>query len=191
VETYEQDPTEYLDGAHYCLERGDHRHLAYAALELRRFVEARQYEYLVAQEIYRISLPKTHEISKQYRELRRIYGDEKTQMLNFIFEDGSEFTFRFVPISQSLKQRAEAMSQWLHAPRRQPSEDMFRSFRELAEQTYVDARAVNAGNLLCPSLLIGRHTVGKLMAKLSTANSELIARQFLPGVPVTVNVNYE
>lgn len=191
MDTYDQDPTEYVEGARYCLDKGDARHLAYAALELRRFVEARQYEYLIAQKKYRESLPKTHEISGQFRALQRVYNQERTQILLHQFRNGFEYEFRFAPVTEDLKNRAERMSEWLHAPKKAADEASVTAFRAFAEQTYTLAEVVNAGNLLCPALLIGDSTVGDLIAKIPKEDSEALSAQLSVGAEMLVKVRYE
>ncbi|MEZ5767724.1 MAG: hypothetical protein R3D80_08700 [Paracoccaceae bacterium] len=82
--------------------------LFYAAFEL-AVSEQRQHELLSAQERYRRSLPKKFEIGKQHLELSRIFGRNEIQCITSTFQYGWEIEFQYVPVSVSLRKRAQRL----------------------------------------------------------------------------------
>lgn len=150
---YDCGPSSHLDRANLCLQKAEPEFLFYAALELRCFVESRQSLYLEAQEKYVKSIPRRWEIGKQAKELQQVYDRQEIQQAKVIFENGSEFIFRYVPVSYQLKKRAGRLGDYLHSTVNTRTQKNLTELREFLLETFEMASACQSGNLLSPLLL--------------------------------------
>ncbi|MEZ5721619.1 MAG: hypothetical protein R3D59_08040, partial [Paracoccaceae bacterium] len=141
--------------------------LFYAAFELRCFVEQRQHELLSAQERYRRSLPKKFEIGKQHLELSRIFGRNEIQCITSTFQYGWEIEFQYVPVSVSLRKRAQRLDQYRHALPSDMDRSQLDSLRGYLETTVNMARECASGNMLSPALLSAGGVIGDIQVHLA------------------------
>ena len=97
---------EYLARAKSNLSNPDCTFLFYAAFELRACIEARQDEYVDAQQRYLKSLPKSEKIGKKAKLLARICKPHLITALRFVFDDGDYFVY-YTPVSNNLHKKVK------------------------------------------------------------------------------------
>ncbi len=185
-------PENYLKRAKHCLGQSEPEFLYYAALELRCFVEARQHQYLTAQRKYAKSMPRSWRIGQQGKELKRIYDLQKIQRLRMIFQDNFEFEFRYVPVSEILRNNSEKLGKLLHAQEDVQEQSHLEEMQALLSTTWEKANHCQSGNLLAPSLLdkSSGQPAGNLEAIVPNGESAELIRHMQEGAKMIVKVDY-
>jgi len=192
---YRTNSKSYLERAKFCLEQGKIEFLFYAALELRCCIEERQSEYLIAQEKYRESLPPSWKLGQQAAQLRKIYKEERAQVITYFFLDGFQFVARYIPVSIKLKKNAEKLGELLHTQANHIRDEQSKKIREHLQSIASDAECCLSGNALSPSLVeksvkSDNTPVFSTNAILDSEDTVELTKRAKPGLTILVEVQY-
>lgn len=116
--TYPVASTDYVDRMKALLDEGAPASLIYAALELRCGVEARLREYIETIDHIPKAQKKEWAVAKLGRSIETAYrtGD-KIMIFTIIFpEDGAQLQLMYTPVSKRLRDIANRLGDYLHAP---------------------------------------------------------------------------
>lgn len=190
--TYYCSPRSYLERAEICLTHDEVHFLFYAAFELRCFVEARQQQYLEAQESYRLALPGQWKIGKQAAELGRIFGRNDIQRVTYIFPSGDELACKYVPISSKLKSKTEKLGGLLHAQKENLEKGRIDELKSSLFGIYEAANECQDGNMLSPLLLNldGTAIFTDTTLEIPHDDMEKLHLNFKEGTKMRLNVDY-
>lgn len=194
METYGIGSHAYLARAKARFNEGTHEALFYAALELRCYVEARQDTYLDTQKQYVSSVPPSWKIGHQWKALEKVMEGPRIQYLAFSNDAGFALDAFYVPVSASLKNGAERLSELIHAQHKSYPVDheWWTKTRDEIRRVYRHAWTCERGNMLCPALIAG----GKMIGSFTTAiqpdseNLESIRSTMVKNALMSVKVDY-
>jgi hypothetical protein len=190
---YVATPRGFLGRARQCLENPDPAHLFYAALELRFCVEARQDEYVQAQESYIKSAPPAYKIGNQAAALRKIFDRDEILKLELNFGDHPQpFVLYYTPVTHELRNGAEKLGDLLHVQKKRRSTDdaWWTETKADLVKIYRGAWIACKGEMLCP-LLVDRsgNAVGAIEF-VGPRNDDLFERIRDKGRKFKMAVNY-
>ena len=192
MDDYDISPAGYLERARSRISDATPESLFYAALELRCFVEARQHQYLNAQKKYARSVAKAWETSKQGRQLEKIFDPSRIQHLKYMFDDGTNYDFYYMPVTVALRNGAERLSDLIHAQLdwRDPRDAWWTMKRGEIIRLYRLAWFCSQGNLLSPGMLNKGTTTGDLTALFTNGQGDGIRAKMVPGATFRMEVSY-
>lgn len=194
MESFGVAAPDYLGRARARIVEGRAETLFYAALELRCAIEARQQEYLEAQEKYRKELPEAWRVRLQNRELQRVYQGKAIQRLEFVYEDGNQQVMHYVPVSNHLLQLVGKLDAYRHAQMKYhpPGDQWWETFSSRVLKCYRQTWVVLRGDLVSPALLGPANENGNKTFEMvqSLPADEREKLKFRVGTLSTVKVSY-
>ena len=189
---YAIDSGSYLSRAKARILDNSRESLFYAAYELRCCIEARQEEYLQAQRDYAKSIPKSWNIGKQHAALESIFSSERIQSIAINFTDHAKIEALHIPVSTTLRQQAERLGDLLHAQTtyRAESDVWWSELRDRLMGIYRSAWTCNQSKILCPVMLVGEKSIGKIVFSLEPGEARIVQRLASEKRSVIMQVTY-